>query len=136
MPMSLKICQWTLTTSTFHNYRFLSGRSRSQIVCDINRVNANQNIGQAYFLVEIPVIKRSISTISAKSAEIICLAHRSVKFKGISKICLMHVLHIERNNISEYGKIQFLNLEIQVNRNSVNISQLYYCERAGKHATI
>lgn len=105
MPMSLKICQWTPTTSTLHNYLFLSDCSRIQIVFDINRVNANQNIGQAHFLVEISIIKVSVCTVSTKSAEILCLAHRSKKVKEISKLCLMRVLPTEKNKISEYGKI-------------------------------
>lgn len=89
--------------STLLNYLFLSDRSGIQIVFDTNRVNANQNIGQEHFLIEISIIKVSVCTISPKSAEIICLAHRSIKVKEISKLCLMHVLHTE--------KIIFLNME-------------------------
>lgn len=37
-----------------------------------------------------------------------------------------------KNSISEYGKIQFLNLEIQVNWNSVNISNSTTVERQEK----
>lgn len=56
----------------------------------------NQNIGQAHFFVEISIIKLSICTTSTKSAEIICLAQRALKVKGISKLCLLHVLHTEK----------------------------------------
>lgn len=55
------------------------------------------------FLVEISIIKVSVWTVSTKSGEILCLAHKSIKVKEISKLCLMYVLHTE--------KIKFLNME-------------------------
>lgn len=82
---------------------FLSDRSRIQIVFDINRVKCKPKHWPGAFLVEISIIKVSVCTVSTESAEIICLAHRSVKLKEISKLCLTHVLHTE--------KIIFLNME-------------------------